>query len=80
MGVGAAIAAGSHGENGKIALLVIKAHKRIQTKLASESCQNTKEKVPIDVTPINITETIINASPIRFIKRVKIPEKIDTED
>ena len=77
IGVGAAIARGSHGENGKMALLVIKV--KVKKRVIREG---TTKGVNQD--PREGEENIINGiviknkqSPIRFIRTVNRPEVIE---
>lgn len=75
MGVGAAIAAGNQGENGKIALFVINATSKKSTMTESGTTKEKAKKWGVEK-DISIKDTIIKESPIRFINTVKSPEKI----
>jgi len=76
IGVGAAIAAGNQGENGKIALLVIKA-----TVSNAEEQLKIPKSIKTEVLKfMYMTETIEiikKQSPRRLIKTVNNPEKIE---
>ena len=76
MGVGAAMARGNQGENGKIALFVIKVTPKRKTTL-TEIVMEEKEKRSGQKKKNETIEQINKQSPIRFIKIVFKPEKIE---
>ena len=77
MGVGAAIAKGSQGENGKIALLVMKV--KVRKTETKEGTTKGLNQDPIEglVNNINGIETRNKQSPIRFISTVNSPEVME---
>lgn len=72
MGVGAAIAAGSQGENGKRALFVIKVNRRKEITKELGSLVNTDRSEALQEK--RTIEAKKKESPIRFISKVKKPE------
>lgn len=75
-GVGAAIAAGNHDENGICALFVIAANIKIRGSHKGRACHSWKA-VQVPVFRRVAIAIIIRASPMRLVRAVSIPAAME---